>query len=400
MKTILKLLSQSFLCYLAVFLFMKHHSLDYKVVIIGLVLSIVSWLYHYIRQATHKFWTFALFHLLGIAISCTLIAGNISFIGWFCLAIVLASVVIRYAPIDLEEPRYLYLLLFILVYYLAPTYQTICLYMTILYFLIVLLYRNIEAMHFYIATRSLTTSVDEKELKQTTSAVSFIYFGVLGLILCFVGIVHTNQVWRFIGRILRKIIRFVSGLFIKNEAYVEEETPEEDPIDGMPMFVPEKTEESSPIMEILSNIFQFLLIAVFTFIVITLLVKLIIRIYHYFYESRLQKDSSIVVERITRLDDKINPRHMFRRNTDKKHLNRIRKMYRKILKKQGAKNVAQIHYMSPQEQLHVLCKDAYTEQDLQELQQLYEKARYSSSDITADEIAKFKTIFNERKHAR
>lgn len=255
-------------------------------------------------------------------------------------------------------------------------------------------------MNFYIATRSLTTSVDEKELKQTTSAVSFIYIGVLGLVLCFVGIVHTNQVWHFIGKILRKIIRFISGLFIKNEAYVEEETPEEDTIDGMPMFAPAKAEESSRIMEILSNIFQFLLIAAFIFVTITLLVKLIIRLYHYFYESRLQEEPTIVVERITRLNDKINPRHMFRRNTDRKHLNRIRKIYRKLLRKQGAKNIAQIYYMSPQEQLNILCRETYTEQDLQELQQLYEKARYSSSNITADEITKFKILFNERKHAR
>lgn len=402
MKTGMKLLTHVFLCFLAIFLFTKQSNPGNMVYVYGVVLSLIACIYHFIREKTQKFLPFACYHLLGVLLSILIVinVNDFRYIGYFSLAIVIYSIVIRYVPIDLEEPKYLHLILFILVYYLVPQYQTICLYMTIAFFLLVLLYNNMESMNFYIATRSLTTTVDENELKRTTRSVSLIYVGILGLIMCIVGIVHTNQVWRFIGRILRKMIRFIMGIFFEKENEMTSEEPTEDGAGEAPLITPEELGESSRFAEILSDIIQILAIIIFVAIVLILIVKMIIWFYHYFYESKIREDANIVIERISRLDHKLNKRNRFKRDGDKKSLNRIRKMYRKMLKRKGANDDVRIRFLTPKAQLDYLCKLDFKDQDLSELQQLYEKARYGNEEVSADDVARFKTIYNERNHTR
>ncbi len=397
MKTGIKLLTHAFFCLAACFLFLKKLSLGHNIFIYALVLSLIAAFYHFVREKSEKFWIFVSLHLLGIIGVSIIISlgGNVQYLGYMGLAVIVYSIFIRYAPIELDAPQYFHLLFFILTYYMAPGYRTICLYMTIAYFLMVLLYNNLESMNFYVATRSLTVSLDEKGLKQTNRYVTLIYVGILGVILCLVGVLHTNQIWRMIGRFLRNILRFIGGLFKSKTGEEPIEEPGEELPGEMGAFTPEELTEPSRFAEILSEIIKYLLLAAFVIVVITILVKVIVRLYHYFYESKVQEDTSIIVERVSRLDRKVKRSRTSQTNLDIKPTNRIRKLYKKLLRKNGAKKFKKMSYLSPKEQLNMFCNEGYDEGKRNELQFLYEKARYSNSKITAEDISKFKSIYNE-----
>ena len=77
---------------------------------------------------------------------------------------------------------------------------------------------------------------------------------------------------------------------------------------------------------------------------------------------------------------------------EKNPARRIRRIYKKRLKRAGAKNLSSFWYMSPDEQVQLLRKQGVPEETIEEMKDLYEKARYSTDLVTDVEVERMRTI--------
>lgn len=398
MKTMLKIIPHFFFCFITLFFLYKNRPADSNLIVFGILLSGIAIGYYFVREKAQNFWVFLFFHLIGIGAFIVVISfgGFIRNIGMLAIGVILYSIVIRYFPKDLEKPQYFHLLYFVLAYYVVPAFQVWIVYMVIAYFLLTLLYSNLKSLEFYILTRSLTTSVDEQEVSKNNRVVTIIYVGLLGLILCLVSAVQSNRIWEAIGRILKIMIRFLAGVFAKEEAEVLPEEPKEEENGAMMPMLPDETVQNARIFEIISDIIQVVALIALVAGAIYFIVKVLIKLYHHFYASQTVDDVSVTVERLSATERKVRQNKTKMRTRDGKMTNRIRRYYKNYLKKMGAKKTPKIHFLTPTDQLEQMCMQTCDEHTKERICSLYEKARYSGQEMSGEEVVLFKNILQER----
>ena len=314
---------------------------------------------------------------------------------------ILYSAIIRLAPAAewLDEPVVIYVALLgieyllICVFELAVTVQWLSLISTFLVFLLYLLYGNLEAMDEFIYLGSFSSKVDEQGLRKMNRRISILYAGILGGLLAIAGMFRVDSLWQTILGWIRKFIRFLVSLIpITEQAPPEEEVEAEEEISNMlQQVVPEQ--EISEWRQLMQEIFRVVITLAIVGAIVVGIIYVVLYVYRHFYRKKDSQEGDKVVESLSfgkSVSKERKPRLSER--IEKNPAKRIRRIYKKRLKRIGAKNTSSFWYMSPNEQVQLLRKQGVSEEIIAEIKDLYEKARYSEDLVTDTEVERMRTI--------
>lgn len=350
-----------------------------------------------IRQKEWSFWMFIGSHLL-------LIFGGVLGIsitglkGWYLLiwiTLILYSAILRLVPQarGLDEPGLVYVVILILNYMLicalngSVPVQSVSILTVLLCFLLYLLYRNLDCMDEFIMLQGFSTKVDEQGIRKLNNRLSLLYTGVLGIILGLFSLFRGEKLWEVLAGLLKKVLRYLLSLLPITEQVQPEE--KEEIKNGMGNMLHEMTEEQDPsmFMKILGEIMYVAFTILIVVAVIAAIVYAVLYIYRNFYHKQSGKDENKVVESLS-YGDKVTKekKTRFFARQEQNPARRIRKIYKKNMKRLGAKRISRFSYMAPEEQVKLLREQGTDEETVRKISALYEKARYSSELLTDNEV--------------
>ena len=350
-----------------------------------------------IRQKEWSFWMFIGSHLF-------LISGGVLGIsitglkGWYLLiwiTLILYSAILRLVPQarGLDEPGLIYVVILILNYMLicalngSVPVQSVSILTVLLCFLLYLLYRNLDCMDEFIMLQGFSTKVDEQGIRKLNNRLSLLYTGVLGIILGLFSLFRGEKLWEVLAGLLKKVLRYLLSLLPITEQVQPEE--KEEIKNGMGNMLHEMTEEQDPsmFMKILGEIMYVAFTILIVVAVIAAIVYAVLYIYRNFYHKQSGKDENKVVESLSYGDGIAKERKArFFARQEQNPARRIRKIYKKNMKRLGAKRISRFSYMLPEEQVKLLREQGTDEETIREIKSLYEKARYSSELLTDNEV--------------
>lgn len=350
-----------------------------------------------IRQKEWSFWMFIGSHLLlvfggvlGIAVA--------DFRGWYLLiwiTLILYSAIIRLVPQAhwLDEPELAYVVILILNYILvcaldgSARIQSVSILTVLLSFLLYLLYRNLDCMDEFIVLQGFSTKVDEQGVRKLNNRLSVLYTAVLGMILGLFSLFRGEKLWEVLAGLLKKVLRYLLSFLPITEQVQPEE--KEEIKNGMGNMLHEMTEEQDPsmFMKILGEIMYVLFTILIVAGVIAAIVYAALYIYRNFYNKQSGRDENKVVEALS-YGDKVTKekKTRFFARGEQTPARRIRKIYKKNMKRLGAKRISGFSYMAPEEQVKLLREQGTDEDTVRKISALYEKARYSSDFVTDVEV--------------
>ena len=313
----------------------------------------------------------------------------------------LYSAILRLVPAAewLDEPVVIYVAvlgieyLFICALELATAIQWLSLISTFLVFLLHLLYGNLDAMDEFIYLGSFSSKVDEQGIRKMNRRISILYTGLLGGLLAIAAMFRVDSLWQTVLGWIRSFIRFVVSLIpLSEQMPLEEEVEAEEEMSNMlQQMVPDQ--EISEWRQLMQEIFRVILTLVIVGAIVVGIIYAVLYVYRHFYSKKERQEGDKVVESLSfgkGVAKERKPR-LFER-IEKNPAKRIRRIYKKRLKRIGAKNISAFSYMSPNEQVQSLRKQGMSEDIIAEIQDLYEKARYSEDLVTDKEVERMRTI--------
>ena len=352
---------------------------------------------HILRMKEMPFWIFIGSHLF-------LLVGGILTIQvaelriWYAViwvGLVLFSAILRLAPAAawLETPGYAYVAFLVCIYWFvcflegSPIAQKVSLCTIFILFLFYILYRNLDTMDEFIVLQGFSTEVDEKGIRGMHTRLSLVYTGALGAVLCLFGLFGIEGLWQKIMGWLKLFVSYLLSFLPRTEqAPQEEKTEIQEELGNMFQGMPEE-QEPSVFMQMLGEVFRI----AFTILIIVAIIAGIIYvarfIYRHFYHKQQVLRSDKIVETLTVGERMVKERKV--RTYDKGEQNsskKIRKLYKKNMKRLGAKRIAGFSYMSPEEQVKLLRDKGLDEDIVRKIKCLYEKARYSSEKVEDEEV--------------
>lgn len=350
-----------------------------------------------IRQKELPFWAFIGSHLL-------LVLGGVSAISipgfrdWYAViwvVLILYSAILRLVPQArwLDEPGVVYVVFFTLIHMLicflngSVVVERASILAVSLLFLLYLLYRNLDSMDEFIMLQGVSTKVDEQGIRRLNNRLSLLYTATLGSILGLFSLVRVEKLWEILAGWLKKVIRYLLSLLPMTEQVQPEE--KEEIKNGMGNMLHEMTEEQDPsmFMKILGEIMYVAFTILIVVAVIAAIVYAVLYIYRNFYHKQSGKDENKVVESLSYGDGIAKERKArFFARQEQNPARRIRKIYKKNMKRLGAKRISRFSYMAPEEQVKLLRDQGTDEETIREIKSLYEKARYSSELLTDNEV--------------
>ncbi len=363
----------------------------------SLVTMLLGLACHMLRMKEMSFWMFSgshLFMLVGGIVTIQMADLRV----WYSViwvGLVLYSAILRLVPTAawLEEPGYAYVTFLVCIYLFVcfsegtPTVQKISLCTIFILFLFYLLYRNLDTMDEFIVLQGFSTEVDEKGIRDMNTQLSLVYTGVLGAVLCLFGLFQMEGLWQKIVGWLKMAVRYLLSFLPMTEQAPQEEKPEiQEDMSNLVQGIPED-QEPSAFMQILGEVFRI----AFTILIVVAIIAGIIYvaryIYRHFHHKQQVHASDKIVESLTVGERVLKERKI--RQYDKGEQNsskKIRKLYKKNMKRLGAKRIAGFSYMSPEEQVKLLRDKGLDEDTVREIKCLYEKARYSSERVEDAEV--------------
>ncbi len=350
-----------------------------------------------IRQKEWSFWMFIGSHLF-------LIFGGVFGIsvaglrGWYLLiwiTLILYSAILRLVPQaqGLDEPGLVYVAILILNYMLicaldgSTAIQRVSILTVLFYFLLYLLYRNLACMDEFIMLQGFSTKVDEQGVRKLNNRLSLLYTTMLGTILGLFSLFRGEKLWEVFAGWLERAIRYLlSFLPITEQVQPEEEEEIKNGIENLAQAMPEE-QDPSIFMQVLGEVMR----VVFTiFIVVAVIAGIVyaaIYIYRHFYNKQSRTEENKVIETLSygdRIAKKRKPRIFAK--PEQSPSRKIRKIYKRNMKRLGAKRISGFSYMLPEEQVKLLREQGTDEETIREIKSLYEKARYSSELLTDNEV--------------
>ena len=350
-----------------------------------------------IRQKALSFWMFIGSHLLLIfgGVFGIFIAGLREWYLLFWITLILYSAIIRLVPQAhwLDEPGVVYVVILILNYMLIGALdgnvwvQRVSMLTVLLSFLLSLLYRNLDCMDEFIVLQGFSTKVDEQGVRKLNNRLSVLYTAVLGMILGLFSLFRGEKLWEVLGQWLKKLLRYLLSFLPMTEQVQPEEKEEiKNNVTNMLEQMPE--EQDPPMfMKILGEILRVGFTILIVVAVIAAIVYAAMYIYRHFYNKQNGRDENKVVESLS-YGDKITKekKTRFFVRGEQTPARRIRKIYKKNMKRLGAKRISGFSHMAPEEQVKLLREQGVDEATIEEIRSLYEKARYSLDFVTDGEV--------------
>ncbi len=403
MKHFIKILTYMIVSATIMLLFLKTFDSPWEFAGYIVITMLLSMLLYFLRNKTESFWLFLGSHLVLLLGGIFLIA-IVSDYKWY-IAIwsfwVLYSAILRLVPAaeNLDEPCLAYVLVSAIVYFGTGAFEVgsvaelLSLIGTVLLLLLHLLYGNLEAMDEFIYIGSFSNKVDEQGVSALNRRISLCYTGALGVLLAIAGLFRIDGLWRTVSGWIRIFIRFLASLIPLGEQMPPEEEAEaeKEMSEILQQTMPEH--EIPAWRQLLQEIFRGIITFVIVAIIIAIIIYAMIYVYRHFYNKKNREEGDKVIESLSfgKEITKEKKTRFFER-TEKHAAKRIRRIYKKRLKRAGAKNISSFWYMAPDEQVKILRKQGVPEETIDEMKDLYEKARYGADLVTDVEVERMRTI--------
>lgn len=369
----------------------------------GLLTMILNIFLYGIRNKAKTFRVFLGNHiaLLGGGGYLIVLVGTYKWYAAIWCVWIIYSAILRLAPIaeELDEPRKMYIVLLVVEYFVigfldGPRFaRSIVIVSTLLVLILYLLYENLESMDRFISVGSFSNQVDEQGIRKLNRRLSLLYVGIIGAILAIFSLFRVEGLWITIKRWMFKLLRFLVSLIpMAEKAQPEEEMQIEE---AMPNFlqemVPEK--EVSAIGRLIGEIIYGIIMIAIVAVIIVAIISAVIYVYRHFYNKKNREEEDRVIEALSLGDEvKKEKKSRFFEKFDRSPAKRIRRIYRKRLKKIVVKHQSSLKYMSPAEQMEFLRKQDVSEEVIGAIQSLYEKARYSAELVTEADAERMREI--------
>lgn len=403
MKHLIKILTYMIVSTTVMLLFLKQFDSPWEFTGYIVITILLSMLLYFFRNKAESFWVFLGCHLV-------LLLGGIFLIAiasdykWY-IAIwsfwVLYSAVLRLVPAaeNLDEPGLPYVAVSVITYFGIGVFEVgsvaehLSLIGTMLVLLLHLLYGNLEAMDEFIYLGSFSNKVDEQGVSRLNKRISLWYTGAMGVLLAIAGLFRVDSLWRTVLGWIRNFICFLVSLIPLGEQMPPEEEAEaeKEMSEMLQQTMPEH--EIPAWRQLMQEIFRGIIIFVIVAGFIALLVYAAMYVYRHFYNKKNREEGDKVIESLS-FGEKITKekKTRFFERIEKHPAKRIRRLYKKRLKRAGAKNISSFWYMAPDEQVQFLRKQGVPEKTIEEMKDLYEKARYSTGLVTDAEVERMRTI--------
>ena len=361
-----------------------------------------------IRQKVEKFWVFVTSHILLIAggIYLILLFSNYKWYAVIWTIVALYSVILGLAPSagNLEEPGYFYVG-FLACIYLASgllgieqIVGTISILLVVFLFLLTLLYRNLESMDEFIERGNFSGQPDEHGIRRVNARLSLLYVGGVAVILGMFSLFRTDGIWKFLAMCGKKILAFLIRLISSSERQqgmmMEEEEMQMPEMNPVFPGAQEQSEWSVLLNEIIKAVMS-------VFIVIILIVGIVCGIrylYRHFNRRRNKQEDNRLIESLAFEQMVMKERKSrFFEKFDRNPAGKIRRMYKKKMRKAANEGVASLRYLSPEEQVSLLHDHGLDGETAEEIMALYEKARYTTNAVTDADVERFKSIVKMSK---
>ena len=350
-----------------------------------------------IRQKEWSFWSFIGSHLLLIlgGVFLVAIAGLREWYLFMWITLILYSAVIRLVPQAhwLDEPGMVYVVILTLNYMLicaldgSLAMQRVSILTVLLCFLLYLLYRNLDCMDEFIVLQGFSTEVDEQGIRKLNNRLSLLYTGVLGMLLGAFSLLHGEKLWQIFAGWLKKVIRYLLSFLPMTEQVQPEEKEEiKNNVTNMLQEMPED-QTPSMFMKVLGEIMYVTFTILIVAGVIAAIVCAVLYIYRNYHNSQSRNDDNKEVEalshgvKVTR-----EKKTRFFARGEQTPARKIRRIYKKNMKRLGAKRISGFSHMTPEEQVKLLRERGTDEATIGAIRSLYEKARYSSDFVTDGEV--------------
>ena len=363
---------------------------------------LVAFLYG-LRQKTESFWMFIGSHIVLLLAGIFLIpmfGAYKWYIAIWCFWIIY-SAILRLVPVaeNLDEPGVSYLVVLAIEYFGISVLegsmlaQRLTLIGIAIVFLLYMFYRNLESMDEFILVGSFSNKIDEQGIRKLNHRLSLFYTGILGVLLLIFSLFRVDGLRNTISGWIRRFVRFLVSLLPISEPMQPEE--EEEMEQGMSNLLQETIPERELsewrllLQEIFRDIMTFLIVA----IIIAGIIYAVSYVYRHFYKNKNREEGDRVIESLSfgaEITKEKKPR--FYERFERSPARRIRRIYKKSLKRAGANHMPNLRYMSPDEQVQYLRKQGMSEEAIDEMKSLYEKARYSRELVTESEAERMRTI--------
>lgn len=363
---------------------------------------LVAFLYG-LRRKTESFWMFIGSHvvlLLGGSFLTPMLGAYAWYIAIWCFWIVY-SAILRLVPAAeyLDEPGVSYVVVLAIEYFGicilegSMFAQRLSLIGTALVFLLYMFYRNLESMDEFILVGSFSNKIDEQGIRKLNHRLSILYTGILGALLAIFSLFRVDGLWHTILGWFRSFVRFLVSLLPISEQMQPEE--EEEMEQGMSNLLQEMMpeQEMSAWKQLLGEIVRGIIAFVIVAVILAGIIYAAIYVYRHFYNKKKREEGDRVIEALSfgaEITKERKPR--FFERFERSPARRIRRIYKKSLKRAGAKHMPNLRYMSPDEQVQFLRKQGMSEETIDEMKSLYEKARYSADLVTESEAERMRAI--------
>ena len=403
MRHVIRVITHMIVSGTCMLFFAKAFESSWELAVYSLItMLLVAFLYG-LRCKAESFWVFLGSHvvlLLGGIFLIPVFGAYKWYIVIWCFWIVY-SAVLRLVPVAeyLDEPGVTYVVVLVIEYFGicflegSMEVRRLSLLGTALVFLLYMFYRNLESMDEFILMGSFSNKIDEQGIRKLNRRLSLLYIGMLGAFLATFSLFRLDGLRHTILGWLRSFVRFLVCLLPISEEMrpKEEEEIEQGMSNLLQETIPEHelSEWRLLLQEIFRDIMTFLMVA----IIIAGIIYAVSYVYRHFYKNKNREDGDRVIEALSfgaEITKEKKPR--FFERFERSPVRRIRRIYKKSLKRAGAKHMPNLRYMSPDEQVQYLRKQGMSEEAIDEMKWLYEKARYSSELVTESEAERMRAI--------
>lgn len=388
MKDAIKLITQILFFYAITFMAVEAYGDERQMTVYGAWIIILTLYCYWQRQRAGRLAFFICSHIVVSVVAAAVIWGGNFPKGMVALTIlmVICSMLVRCFPEvrRMEEPGYFQLVILALAFFQSRYWgkvqgaQQIVFAVFCVMLLLMVWHDNLKAADIFIRDRKSSTRMDEKKLKRCNYLFSFLYSGVLFLVLLLAGGIHTDGISRFLGRLISMLLgRIPKGKMLQPE-------PEEKVV--MEFAGGEPSLFLKILILILKIVFSVGLLAG----VLYFLFWAVKSISKRRFQTKNMGDIEEYAEPLT-VSKKISHRKTksFFKAVHQPPAWRVRRIYRKDFYKVFRKKGKELQYLSPEEQIAAL---DMTGEKAEELLALYEKARYSRDEVTEGDVRRMKEL--------
>ena len=360
-----------------------------------------------LRLKIRKLLLFLGAHLLLIlwGVAGIIAGGGFMVYGILLLAVAVLSFLLRLIPgaEQLDQPGYFHIVVLAILFFTATFLGKSSLSVdsglwgACLVFLLKVLNDNLMAAEEIIESRSGSTRMDVKRLKRQNARLSLVYVGVLGLAIGVAGLFRAEGLGGKIWEALKAFLRFLFSLLPVSDNQQENVAA---PVENQPMedMFEELGEASEPsaFARLLEAIVQVVGVVLLVAAVLGAVIFVIVKIYRHFYNRREEEAAREVTEPLTRREklSKQKRQKEFAALPPRSPARRIRKIYKKHMKRLEKERGISLACMSPREQLAFWKEEGVEPEAAEEVRRLYEKARYSQGQVTEKEAERMKILLD------